>query len=104
MLVTENFNLHAARALAERVKCADIFRAKAGVIIADEEELSWFRELEDGEHILGEDDLPRDLTTARNFLDLESLVRALDSMETIASSAGITQEYVKVEASVMTMY
>ena len=59
--------------------------------IPDEEDLSWFRDLENDPPI-GEDGLARGLTTARNFLDLECLVKVLDGMETIASSAGIAHE------------
>lgn len=33
-----------------------------------------------------------DMITARNYLDLECLVRSLDSLETIASSEGLAKE------------
>jgi hypothetical protein len=35
---------------------------------------------------------PTQLVAARNYLELESLVRALDSIETVASSVGIAAE------------
>jgi nuclear pore complex protein Nup107 len=96
--VLENLNLHAARALSERVTCADIFRNKAGLIIQDDSDYSWFTDLDDSSPLLGEDGLgPEQMTRARNYLELESLVRALDSMETVASSAGMSQEYVFIQ-------
>ncbi|KAK7951162.1 uncharacterized protein PG986_006890 [Apiospora aurea] len=67
----KSYNLHAARALSERVRCADIFRAKAG-----------------DEGYEG----PRDMVTARNYLELECMIRVLDSMETVASSQEIAQD------------
>jgi nuclear pore complex protein Nup107 len=37
------------------------------------------------------------LSDARNFRELENLVRALDSLETVASLAELTNEYAKNE-------
>lgn len=92
-LQIESYNLHAARALSERVRCADIFRAKAGVTIAEDTDLSWFSDFDanpplDDESYAG----PRDMVTARNYLELECMIRVLDSMETVASSQEIAQE------------
>ncbi|KAK8082904.1 Nucleoporin NUP84 [Apiospora saccharicola] len=89
----KSYNLHAARALSERVRCADIFRAKAGVTIAEDTDLSWFSDFDanvplDDEAYAG----PRDMVTARNFLELECMIRVLDSMETVASSQEIAQD------------
>ncbi|KAK8088217.1 Nucleoporin NUP84, partial [Apiospora hydei] len=89
----KSYNLHAARALSERVRCADIFRAKAGVTIADDTNLSWFSDFD--ANIPMEDEGyegPRDMVTARNYLELECMIRVLDSMETVASSQEIAQD------------
>lgn len=42
----------------------------------------------------GEDLSPEQVLAARNYFEMECLVRALDSMETIASSEAMAQEYV----------
>ncbi|KAK8050395.1 hypothetical protein PG994_012125 [Apiospora phragmitis] len=92
-LQTEAYNLHAARALSERVRCADIFRAKAGVTIAEDTDLSWFSDFDANASM--DDDAyegPRDMVTARNYLELECMIRVLDSMETVASSQEIAQD------------
>ncbi|KAH7026356.1 nuclear pore protein 84/107 [Microdochium trichocladiopsis] len=90
-----SFNLHAARALADRVPCSAIFQRKAGVNVSDDKDISWFEEirlsasngvLEDSE--LNDDDI----VTARNFFEMECLVRTLDAMETVASSEGLARE------------
>lgn len=89
----KTFNLHAARALSERVKCADIFRTKAGLAIREDSDLSWFTDLDENNPPLYEDgSSPRQMITARNFLELESLVRALDAIETIGSMVGLVDE------------
>ncbi|ORY66489.1 nuclear pore protein 84/107 [Pseudomassariella vexata] len=88
----KHYNIHAARALSDRVKCADIFRHKARLAISDDTDLSWFTDIDDNDPLLYEDGTPRQMVTARNYLELESLVRALDCMETVASSAGIAHE------------
>lgn len=52
----------------------------------------WFGEaIESSEFADGEGQFGS-LTMARNFLDLESLMRALDSMETVGASAGLQLE------------
>ncbi|KAH8675288.1 nuclear pore protein 84/107 [Xylariales sp. PMI_506] len=86
----KSYNLQAARSLSERVTCADIFRHKAGVAIQDDTDLSWFSEMSEGEQLLDEDgSTPRQLTTARNYLELESIVRALDSIETVGAYCAV---------------
>ncbi|KAI1325254.1 nuclear pore protein 84/107 [Xylariaceae sp. FL0255] len=91
----KSFNLHAARALSERVRCAEVFGKKAGLSIPDDTDLNWFSEVYSGamtgsfeESGLG----PDQVMAARSFFEMECLVRALDSMETIASSEGMAQD------------
>lgn len=91
----ERFNLHAARALSERVPCSDIFRKKAGVVIPDTTDVTWFDEVRSDaangsfvENGLG----MNEVAVARNYFEMECLVRSLDSMETIASSEGLAKE------------
>ncbi|KAJ8129130.1 hypothetical protein O1611_g4501 [Lasiodiplodia mahajangana] len=93
----KGFNLHAARALSERVQCADIFRRKTGLTITDDTDVSWFEDIRSGTTTLslqGNDLSVEQVAAARNFFEMECLVRALDSMETIASSEAMAQEYV----------
>ncbi|KAI1505327.1 nuclear pore protein 84/107 [Biscogniauxia marginata] len=87
-------NLHAARALSERVRCADIFKKKGVNHIPDDTDVSWFEEIRtavaSGSH---DSDLePEDIVKARNYFEMECLVRALDCMETIASSEAMAQD------------
>ncbi|KAI0176620.1 nuclear pore protein 84/107 [Pestalotiopsis sp. NC0098] len=85
----KSYNLQAALALSKRVSCAEIFRIKAGVSVPDDSNPLWFGEaIESSEFADGEGQFGS-LTVARNFLDLESLMRALDSMETVGASAGL---------------
>jgi nuclear pore complex protein Nup107 len=98
-LPTEGFNLHAARSLSERVRCADIFRKKAGVSIPDDADVTWFDDVRSGTitgSIKGNDLSTEQVAAARNFFEMECLVRALDSMETIASSEAMAQECVSI--------
>lgn len=61
--------------------------------IADEDDLSWFPDPDTNNALFDEGYAgPRDLATAKNFLELESLVRVLDAMETVASSEELAQE------------
>lgn len=64
--------------------------------------MSWFDEvrasaaagsLED--HGIGEEEVAK----AQNYFEMECLIRAIDSMETIASSESIAQEYVHTTCS-----
>ncbi|KAL7628249.1 Nucleoporin nup84 [Parahypoxylon ruwenzoriense] len=93
----KQFNLHAARALSERVRCSEIFIKKAGLVIADDSDVSWFDEVRANAAAgslegrgLGEEEV----AAAQSFFEMECLIRALDAMETIASSEFLAQEYV----------
>ncbi|TGJ83109.1 hypothetical protein E0Z10_g5664 [Xylaria hypoxylon] len=91
----KGFNLHAARSLSDRVRCADVFRRKAGSTIADETDVSWFEDVRSGAiaaSLRGKDLSTEQVAAARNFFEMECLVRALDSIETIASSEAIDQD------------
>ncbi|KAI0424175.1 nuclear pore protein 84/107 [Xylaria sp. FL1042] len=91
----KGFNLHAARALSERVRCADIFRRKTGLTITDDTDVSWFEDIRSGAvsaSLQGKDLSKEQIAGARNFFEMECLVRALDSMETIASSEAMAQD------------
>lgn len=91
-LYLESYNLQAALALSKRVTCADIFRIKAGVSVPDDSNPLWFGEAIESDEFANEDGQFGSLTVARNFLDLESLMRALDSMETVGASADLQLE------------
>ncbi|KAI0508515.1 nuclear pore protein 84/107 [Xylaria bambusicola] len=91
----KNFNLHAARSLSERVRCSEIFRKKASVPITDDTDVSWFEELRSGaltSSYQGNDLDAEQVAAARNYFEMECLVRALDCMETIASSEAMAQD------------
>lgn len=91
----KGFNLHAARALSERVRCADIIRRKTGVSPSDDTDILWFDDLRSGAVTVpfqGNDLTTEQVAVARNFLEMECIVRALDSMETIASSEAMAQD------------
>ncbi|KAJ2972174.1 hypothetical protein NUW58_g9238 [Xylaria curta] len=91
----KGFNLHAARCLSERVRCADIFRRKTGLTITDDADVSWFEDVRSGAvtvSLRGEELSAEQIAAARNFFEMECLVRALDSMETIASSEAMAQD------------
>ncbi|KAI2616558.1 nuclear pore protein 84/107 [Hypoxylon sp. NC1633] len=89
------FNFHAARALSERVRCSEIFKRKAGIVYSDDSDVSWFAEVRSSaaagsleENGLGVEEI----AVAQNYFEMESLVRALDSMEDIASSEILAQD------------
>ncbi|KAI0100671.1 nuclear pore protein 84/107 [Nemania sp. FL0031] len=91
----KGFNLHAARSLSERVRCANIFRTKTDLTIPDDTDVSWFEDIRSGTptiSLLGNDLSVEQVAAARNFFEMECLVRALDSMETIASSEAMAQD------------
>ncbi|KAI1817903.1 nuclear pore protein 84/107 [Poronia punctata] len=91
----KGFNLHAARALSERVRCADIFKRKTDIVVPDETDMSWFDDIVSGAttcYIQGQEITPEQVTAAKNFFEMECLVRALDTMETIASSEAMAQD------------
>ncbi|KAI5919513.1 nuclear pore protein 84/107 [Camillea tinctor] len=91
----KQFNLHAARQLSERVRCADIFRKKTGLSIDEEGGIGWFEELRNGvangSFEVGTLTL-ESIVKARNYFEMECLVRVLDCMETIASSEAMAQD------------
>jgi nuclear pore complex protein Nup107 len=93
---TGNMHLSAARQLMKRVPFSEVLHA-ATEESGDEMELYedipefWARQL-DRRGI--RDVTPQQaLSDARNFRELENLVRALDSLETVASLAELTNEY-----------
>ncbi|GAP93489.2 putative nuclear pore complex protein nup107 protein [Rosellinia necatrix] len=91
----KGFNLQAARSLSERVRCANIFRQKTGLAIADDTDVSWFEDIRSGAvtvSLQGNDLGPEQVAVARNYFEMECLTRALDSMETIASSEAMAQD------------
>lgn len=74
-----------------------MFRRKTGVSIADDTDITWFEELRSGAITVpfqGTDLTTDQVMAARHFLEMECIVRALDSMETIASSEAMAQECV----------
>ncbi|KAI1107977.1 nuclear pore protein 84/107 [Nemania sp. NC0429] len=91
----KSFNLHAARSLSERARCAEMFRRKTGVNITDDTDIEWFDELQSGSVTVpfqGNDLTTEQVALARDYLEMECLVRALDSMETIASSEAMASD------------
>jgi len=100
-LRAERARLRAARAFSTRVPGLEVIRRKTPAVFADEDpSLTWFEEF--SEAILPDDfltkckmDKERMTTLVQNMWELESLVRALDAIETIASAAGLSREYVK---------
>ncbi|KAF5719291.1 hypothetical protein FMUND_4787 [Fusarium mundagurra] len=95
-----NMHLSAARQLMKRVPFSEVLHA-ATEENSDEMELYedipefWARQL-DRRGI--RDVTPQQaLSDSRNFRELENLVRALDSLETVASLAELTNEYAKIE-------
>lgn len=93
--VLEQFNFHAARALSERVRCSEIFKRKAGIVFADDSDVLWFDEVRASAAAgsLEENGIGlEEVRAAQNFFEMECLIRALDSMETIASSEQIAEE------------
>jgi hypothetical protein len=93
--------LRAARGFSDRVPGREIVRTKSPIPVRKASEDSgpgWFEEFSNSEFTaefletcqLGKDQL---VTLVRNVWELECLVRALDSMETLSSLAGLTREY-----------
>jgi nuclear pore complex protein Nup107 len=94
--------LRAARAFSDRVSGRLIVREKTALEfpgLDDESGPGWFEafanaDFPDGflkECKAGKEEL---VTTVRNLWELECLVKALDSMETLSSLAGLSREYV----------
>ncbi|KAI1094183.1 107-domain-containing protein [Rostrohypoxylon terebratum] len=89
------FNFHAARALAERVRCSKVFQIKANIVYSDDSDVSWFEEIRASAATGGleESDLgPEEIAAAQNYFEMECLTRAVDLMETIASSQLLVQD------------
>ncbi|KAH9429022.1 hypothetical protein MCOR02_010435 [Pyricularia oryzae] len=89
--------LVAARALAERVSCAEILRLKANLAIPDEEEsIAWWDDvfspanLEPAIDAMDEDDVTPEVSReqlsiiARPYYELESAIKVMDCLETTA--------------------
>ncbi len=81
--------------MSERVSCADIFRRKAGIVYSDYSDVSWFDEVR-ASAAAGSLEVnglgPDEVASAQNFFEMECLIRALDVMETLASSELLAQE------------
>jgi nuclear pore complex protein Nup107 len=94
--------LRAARAFSERVPGREIIRTKTPIPVRDPSEDSgpgWFDDFANADfpaEFLASCRLPKDklITLVRNMWEFECLVRALDSMETLSSLAGLSREYV----------
>lgn len=92
--------LRAARALSQRVPGREIIRRKTGILVGGEEDddsIEWFAEFavsELPEELLAlyAGDKDAVITQVRNMWELECLVKALDSMETLSSLAGLARE------------
>ncbi|KAH8883986.1 hypothetical protein GQ53DRAFT_786529 [Thozetella sp. PMI_491] len=89
--------LRAARKFFERVPCLEAIRTKAGMEIVTDDECdpAWFEDFVNGisDELLEEYEVDRDtlILNVRTWLELECLVRALDSIETISSLAALSQ-------------
>jgi nuclear pore complex protein Nup107 len=96
--VIGNLHLNAARQLMRRVSFADVLQAATE---DDSAEAGWFEDTPDfwAKHLdrRGILDVTPDqvASDARKFRELEALVRALDSLETVASFSELTNEYVE---------
>lgn len=96
--VIGNLHLNAARQLMRRVSFADVLQAATE---DDSAEAGWYEDTPefwvkhlDRRGIL--DVTPDQVASdARKFRELEALVRALDSLETVASFSELTNEYVE---------
>ncbi|OTB03049.1 hypothetical protein M426DRAFT_322079 [Hypoxylon sp. CI-4A] len=91
----KQFNFHAARALSERVRCSEIFKRKAGIAYSDDTDVSWFDEVRASAAAGALEDRgigPEEVQAAQNYFEMECLIRALDAMETVASSELIAQD------------
>lgn len=94
-IVSVQFNFHAARILAERVRCALVFKVKANIVYSDDSDVSWFEEVRASaaSGALQENGLGlEEVAAAQNYFEMECLTRAVDLMETIASSQLLVQE------------
>lgn len=92
-------HLNAARAFAQRISLSGLLKAR--VLGSEDDELDtidsnnvgfWASHLNTMPAFVG---TPAQVAAdARNFRELESLVRALDTMETLASIGQLSREYV----------
>ena len=93
----ENLHLNAARRLMQRVPFADVV---GGLSEQEEAEGGWYEDIEFWAQQLERSEI-RDIapqkviTDARNFRELECLVRALDNLEDIGSMTVLSHEYVE---------
>lgn len=93
-------HLRAARSFSNRVPVKEIILAKTGVPLPasnEESDTAWYEDFETAEfpdEFLEECNLTNNelLNQVRNLWELECLVRALDSMETLSSLAEISRE------------
>ncbi|KAJ9157306.1 Nucleoporin NUP84 [Pleurostoma richardsiae] len=100
----KNLHLDAARTFSQRVSIADVIRQKTGKDISDELEPSWVEEIFGQEPILPDEMIDdtveerfgapraRLANAAKNMWELESLVKALDNIETISGFAELARE------------
>ncbi|KAK4128252.1 hypothetical protein N657DRAFT_638684 [Parathielavia appendiculata] len=92
--------LRAARAFSDRISGREIVKAKSPIPVGETSEdlgPGWFEEFASGDfpaEFLDRCKLSKDklITLVRNLWELECLVRALDSMETLSSVAGLSRE------------
>jgi hypothetical protein len=93
--------LRAARAFSQRVSGWEIARTKSPVLVKEATENpgpGWFEEFVSGEFpadflAICQMDKEKLINLVRNVWELECLVRALDSIETLSSVAGLSREY-----------
>ncbi|KXX79755.1 Nucleoporin NUP84 [Madurella mycetomatis] len=96
----KTMRLRAARAFSERVSGREIIRIKTPIAVKEASEDAgpgWFDEFANAHfpaEFLETCSLTKDklITLVRNVWELECLVRALDSMETLSSLAGLSRE------------
>ncbi|KAI8961768.1 nuclear pore protein 84/107 [Daldinia sp. FL1419] len=90
----KQFNFNAIRSFLDRFRCSMVFKRKAHLPETDDSDPSWFdafrTDVANGK--LESPISPEDMALAQNFFEMECLVRALDSMETIASIELLAQD------------
>jgi nuclear pore complex protein Nup107 len=84
--------LNAARACSYRVPFAEIVRKMTGMPVPDDFSISWFEGVDFRGSGLDSEASITIAVEARNFYELECLVKALDTMETLASLAELSKE------------
>ncbi|SPQ18912.1 f17beb48-3f0b-45fa-891a-a00480ad50b1 [Thermothielavioides terrestris] len=96
----KRMRLRAARAFSQRVSGWEIARTKSPVLVKEATENpgpGWFEEFVSGEFpadflAICQMDKEKLINLVRNVWELECLVRALDSIETLSSVAGLSRE------------